>query len=191
MPNQGRPFHNKINYDSILLSLLLAVFGAALAIWPQTSTQMIFTILGAVLCLFGVFRLLNYFLRDCYDAMLRQDMTIGLLTILLGILMIVKHESLVALLPMIFGCVLLVGGISKLQSTLDFKRMGIKIWYIPLVAAIICIILGIVIMRNSMAAMDFFVRMAGIALALEGIANLITTISVYWFRSRMNRPPMP
>lgn len=186
MPRPGKPYSNRINLDSVLLALALILFGTVLTIWPKTSTQMIFTILGAVLCLFGAFRLLSYFLRESYDAMLRQDMTIGLVAVLLGILLMVKHEAFSTLLPTIFGCVLLVGGIGKLQSTIDFKRMGIRVWYIPLIAAVLCIVLGIVIMKKPMESMEVFTRLTGISVALEGLANLGTILAVYYFR-RINQ----
>ena len=73
----------------------------------------------------------------------------------------------------------------KVENSLDLKRM--RCHWIPLmIFAVICIILGISVLMMPMdhndngttTAGDFFIQVSGIILAVTGLIDLITTLTV-------------
>ena len=83
-------------------------------------------------------------------------------------------EPMDYLLPFFFGLMLLIGGIGKLQYTLNFKRMGATRWYLELVGTILSIAFGIIILVNPFSTALLLMRIIGIALLIEGIQDLIS-----------------
>lgn len=143
---------------------------------PETFTRTVVTGAGILFCILGAIGLINYFRMAPEEAALSQDLTRGLLALLLGIFCIYKSEWIVrTFLPIIiiYGVAALVVGVMKLQWTVDMIRMGMRQWVPTAIAAALSIVLGLVIIFYPKDSMWTFMA---VSLIVTGAADLVSVI---------------
>lgn len=168
----GKTF--RLSWSELAVGIATSVLGLVLIICPGLASSVVFNAIGVVAIIIGIVHLVRYFMLDAKLAMASNGMFVGLMWLVGGILLIVLKNFLLSLLPFFFGLMLLIGGIGKLQYTLNFKRMGATRWYLELVGTILSIAFGIIILVNPFSTALLLMRIIGIALLIEGIQDLIS-----------------
>lgn len=175
--NQNPKFFGKnfsLSWSELAVGTATSLLGLVLTVCPGLASSVVFNLIGAVGIAIGVIQLIRYFNLDSKAAMASNGMFFGLVWLVGGILIIALKGFLLSLLPIIFGMILLVGGIGKLQYALNFKRMGVKRWYFEMAATILSIAFGAIILINPFSTALLLMRIVGIALLIEGVQNLIS-----------------
>ena len=161
----------KGNATSILYMLASALLGLILLIWPMAATNLVFAIISAVCIIIGIVRLVQYFIWDDAKALNGYSMATGVFMVIAGILVYCARGVLVSLAPFVFGIILFVGGVMKLQGAFDLKRIGIGRWFMALLASMISILLGLIITLNPFAATMTLMRFVGVSLLVEAVQD--------------------
>ena len=170
----GKKMH--LTWTELIAGIAMILIGLVLLIWPGIATSLLFGAIGAVCIIIGVVYVVRYCMLEAKLAITSFDLSLGLIWILGGVLIIVFKNLLISLLPMLFGLIVLIGGVIKLQSTLGFRRMNATRWYIELICAIISIAFGVIILLNPFSTALLLMRVIGIALVIEGAMDLISRI---------------
>ena len=76
----------RIKWSYVVLSAMFLLLGIYLVVNPETSLIMICRILGAALAVFGVMKIVLYFIREVEGVAIRFDFAVGLFCIILGAL---------------------------------------------------------------------------------------------------------
>lgn len=168
----GKTF--KLSWSELAVGIAMSALGLVLTVFPGLASSVVFNAIGMIAIIIGVVHLARYSMLDSKASIGSNGMFVGLMWLVGGILIIVLKGFLLSLLPMFFGLVLLIGGIAKLQYTLNFKRMGVTRWYFELVATILSIAFGVIILVNPFNTALLLMRIVGIALLIEGIQDLIS-----------------
>ena len=160
----------------IVVCIFELVVGILLFVNPIGFTSAIITMAGVVL----IVEIVRYFRTNVKEASLGQMLVKGLLSILAGAFCIFQTEWFIATFPILtvlYGIVILVTGIGKIQLAVDMIRMKRKKWIWAAFNAVISLICAFVILRmpfSSTAALWIF---TGAALAAEGVLDLVTFIA--------------
>ena len=168
----GKTF--KLSWSELAIGIAMSALGLVLTICPGLASSVVFNAIGIVGIIIGIVHLARYSMLDSRASLSSNGMFTGMMWLVGGILIIILKGFLLSLLPMFFGLVLLIGGIAKLQYTLNFKRMGVTRWYFELAATILSIAFGVIILINPFGTALLLMRIIGIALLIEGIQNLIS-----------------
>ncbi len=157
-------------------ALLLLLVGLCLIIWPGQSANVICYVLGALALIFGIYRGYCYFKGSDSEAtgLHKYDFSLGVFSIILGLIFIVAPNAVASLLPVVMGIVILADGIFKLQKSLDLRRAGFDKWWTVLIFAAVCCVFGILLIANPFAAVKTVVVLMGITLVVDAIQNLWT-----------------
>lgn len=162
-------------WQSMILTAAIIIFGLALLIWPGQTTGLILNFVGGVLMACGVYRIARYFLRakkaPVYDNM---DLSVGGTLTVIGLLIYVFKGFLLSLVPTIIGLFLLISGLIKLQSALDFRRLGVPRWRLQLVTASVSAVMGVIILFNPFGTALLMTRVIGAAILVEGIQDALS-----------------
>ena len=118
----------KMKMNTFLVSLLYVVLGVIMMFFPKTTMETICYIFAGVLILIGIVYTISYFRRNIVDSYYRYDLVYGLVTILCGVLIIVKVDLLINLIPIVMGILIFGNGIIKLQHAVDLKRVDFSGW---------------------------------------------------------------
>lgn len=163
--------------NTLFLSVIYIAVGLLLAIWPESSLKIIIGILGGAICVLGLVKILQYFKQDTMTGILSQTFSTGLSFVLIGAFVINKSGWVSGFLTVVFGCLLLLGAVSKLQVSIDLKRLKFKLWYLPLIGSLLSATFAVVILMNTFDTTIVFTRFIGLAIVIEGL--LIAMSSIY------------
>lgn len=120
----------RIKWSYVVLSAMFLLLGIYLVVNPETSLAMICRILGAAMAVFGVMKIVLYFIREVEGVAIRFDFAVGLFCIILGALMLWRAPALTDILSVMIGLLVLVDSVFKLQVAVDSRRMGAHSWWV-------------------------------------------------------------
>ncbi len=161
----------------IILAILYVILGAVLIIWPETARNAICYTLGALLVLFGVYRIMAYFIVEL-PLQMQFGVAVGIACILAGLLLLFKADAVVAVFGVVIGVTLIVDSILRMQTALDIRRIGGGHWAPVLICAATMLALGILLLFNPFKAVITATIIGGVALVVEGCLTIWSIIEV-------------
>lgn len=166
----------RIKWSYVVLSAMFLLLGIFLVANPETSLIMICRILGAAMAVFGVMKIVLYFIREVEGVAIRFDFAVGLFCIILGALMLWRAPALTDVLSVMIGLLVLVDSVFKLQVAVDSRRMGAHSWWVTLVCTVVCLVLGVLLVFNPFNGKQVLTIMMGVSLIVDGVQNLCTVV---------------
>lgn len=151
----------------VRIQALLYLIGGILLFILNNDLLMIATrILGVILIAIGGTLLYMYFIkRASIDA---GPLFTGLPAALIGLLMLISPESLIAILPVLTGIVMIINSIMQLQKAFLLKDYGFSNWTITAGIAAIALLFGVLFLFRPLQSVAFILQIIGIALIVEG-----------------------
>lgn len=165
----------KVGY--LILSTALCALGIVLIVLPDLSAKVIGLLCGILLLLFGCIRLVGYFSKDLYRLAFQYDLVFGILSIVLGIAILIRPESLMTFVSIALGLSILTDGLFKIQIAWQAKNFGIRNWWLILSCAILASLCGVVLMFRPGAGSNVLMILMGITFLSEGILNFCTMLT--------------
>lgn len=161
----------------IVMSIALCVLGIVMLCHPGFSIQAIGVVMGVCLVVFGVIKVIGYLSRDLYRLAFQYDLAFGLLSLSLGVIVLIRPNSLMNLICLALGIIILADGLFKVQIAVDARAFGIRLWWLIFVLAVLTGALGLVLVFRPTESAPMLVTLLGVALLSEGILNLSTVLS--------------
>jgi len=150
------------------------ILGLILLIAPGTAVSFVFNGIGLICVAIGIFNLIRYFRLDTKTSLQSNALSTGIIWIIGGIAVMALKGTLMSILPIFFGVIILIGGVSKLQGALSLRRMNAGRWYLELIFAAVSILFGVLILLNPFSTALLLMRAIGLALLIEGAGSLIS-----------------
>lgn len=169
----------KKSLNGILVCIFEVLVGILLLIDPVNFTTGIICAAGAVLMVMGVISVIRYFKADSVEAAVGQYLTKGLVELVAGAFCAFKSYWFVVTFPaitLIYGVVILLTGLSKVQLTVDMLRAKSRKWFLAIISAVISIACGVVILSNPFTSTAVLWVFTGITLIVEAVVDLVTLI---------------
>lgn len=167
----------QIRWNLIALAVLFILLGVIIIMWPNEVMRTSCYMLAAMLIIIGVISLISYLRKDISGMLYRYDLVVGLSAVLGGILIIIKVDQLISLIPVILGFLVTISGILKMQNSVDMLRLGKGTWYVAFCMAILNIIFGIVLLIDPFGK-ELLTYLLGAALIFSGLTDLYVTIAI-------------
>ena len=164
----------KIKNLSIITIVASFVMGLVLLIWPNQSISIVSIITGATMIVLGVVSWISYFAKE-KSVLLASAGTISLIV---GIIVCVKYQSIIAILLFLFGVFITLSGAVDLITSFYSKANGLGSWGVSSLLSIAVLIFGIVIMVNPTRTSTALVRLVGVGLLVYAVVDLVTFIQV-------------
>lgn len=167
------------NLNHLLTSLFELLVGILLLIDPVGFTSGIIVVAGIILCILGIRSVIKYFRADAVLAAKSQSLLTGLALLLAGGFCIFKSRWFVATFPILtilYGVIMLLVGLSKVQITVDLLRLRGRRWYLAAISAALSLICAIIVLANPFGTTAVLWMFAGITLIAEAVMDIITAI---------------
>lgn len=171
--------NQKNNINGILLCLFEIAVGVLLLINPVGFTTGIITTAGIVLLIIGLITVIKYFRTEADEARTGQYLVKGLVALLAGAFCTFKSHWFIVTFPaltIIYGIVVLITGLGKVQLTFDMIRKKNKKWFLAIISALLSIICAVVILNNPFTSTTVLWMFTGITLIAESVIDVITLI---------------
>ena len=166
----------RIKWAYLLVSIFFIALGVMLVIRPEMSMIYFCRFLGGVAVLFGLVRIIGYFLRDIDGVGMRYDFATGAFAIVAGAFLLWRAPEVANVMDVVIGLFILVDCVFKLQVAMDSKRMGASAWWITLLFTCVALVLGLLLIFDTFKGQKVLSIMMGIALVADGLQNLCTVI---------------
>lgn len=166
----------KRNLGSVAMSIAEIVVGILLLINPVAFTSGIIVAVGIALMIMGVGTTIKYFRTEPEEAAAGQILVKGLLELLGGTFCAFNSHWFIATFPvltLVYGVVILVTGITKLQWTVDIIRMKRSKWFCVAISAAISILCGITVIMSPFSTTAFLWMFIGITLIVDAVFDMI------------------
>lgn len=161
----------------IVISILMSVIGVFMIAHPGTSAATIGKMIGITLVLFGIIKVIGYFSKDLFRLAFQFDLQLGIITTLLGVVTLVKTDSILNILFVMLGIWIVVDCAFKLQTAMEAKSFGIKSWWINMILSLISGLLGLLVMFYPGSGTRLLMTLLGFLLISEGIRNLCIAVT--------------
>ena len=166
----------RIKWAYLLVSVFFIALGLLLVIQPDMSMIHFCRFLGGVAVLFGIVRVIGYFVRELEGVGLRYDFATGAFAVIAGALMIWRAPEMAGIMAVVIGLFILVDCVFKLQVAMDSKRMGASSWWITLLFTCVAMVLGLLLVFDTFKGQQVLSIMMGVSLVADGLQNLCTVI---------------
>lgn len=170
----------KLNWATIILDLIMIVLGAIFIISPSGVESVLCYILAAAVAVIGLVNLAGYFIQKADEETGRRGngFVLGILLICLGIFIVVRQELVIALVPFLFGVMVMIRGLMVIQGSFYMRRMGFGIG-IPLATGLLTMALGLFIMLFPFETAEVLFILIGCSLLAGGITGIIQEFMVW------------
>ncbi len=164
----------KGNSPAVISSIILIALGLLLVIMPNIASTLVFVSIGVMLVVIGIINIIRYLQMDTTQILSTYALSIGIISLVGGILIMIFRPLLLASVPFICGGIVAVGGVLQLQKSLQFRKMNVRLWYIDIILAGLLLAVGTLILINPFKTAMLLTRIIGIALMFEGILSIIS-----------------
>ncbi len=159
----------------IVASALVLLLGAMILIFKPVSILR-FLVGGCFLCV-GATKLFGFFSNDLYKLAFQFDLALGFLTLIVGLVLLIRRDISLPMVAVIAGLYVLVDALFKIQTALDARKFGMSKWVIILISAILADIVGLLTLFDPFRNVDAesLLILIAIAFILNGMQNIWTT----------------
>lgn len=168
-----------MKWNVIFFSLSEIIIGVLLLVDPIGFTSGIIIALGVALLAAAVFCIVGYIRMNPVEAALRGTLAKGLVLLFAGGMCTFRSEWFIAAFPLLtilYGVVILLAGLMKVQWAVDAIRLKTGRWFLPVISAVVTIICGRVILSDPFASTLAMWMFIGITLIVEAVLDIVVLI---------------
>ena len=161
----------RIRVNFVLTAILTLILGILLITSPGTAMRTVFLLVGWTLVISGAASLLTALLSKGQPVG-QGDLVLGLVQVATGLVVLMRPGFLMSLAGIVVGFVLLIHGIHDIQHARESKALGYE-WKLSMGVGIAAVVMGIIVMVNPFSTLETLLRIAGIFLLADGVADLL------------------
>ena len=162
---------------SVWIALLYMVMGGLLLAFPAaTSTVFVWALAGGAAC-YGVSHLLRYLQTRKNGTASPADLFLTVMPVAFAVFALVWPQTLLSFLPLVLGSLLLLDGVGKLPLAIMALRAHTPDATALLLSSLIPLVLGAVIVVNPFQTVQLVVRIFGVGLIADGIADFAAVLT--------------
>lgn len=168
-------------FGKVIMCVCEIIVGVLLLLDPLGFTAGIIKVAGTLLLISGLFSTVKYFKMDPVEAQKEQGLVNGLCYILCGLFCVFHTEWFIETFPLltvIYGVIILLTGIMRIQWAVDMLRMKKEQWYLAAIGALISLILSGIILFNPFSNTIFLWRFVAVSLVIGAVIDLIVLVFV-------------
>lgn len=169
----------KRSLGGMAMSIIELILGILLLVNPVGLTSGIIMAFGIALMLWGAGSIIKYFRTEPEKAAVSQLMVKGLVELLVGAFCAFHSGWFLATFPvltLLYGVLILLTGLAKLQWMVDMIRLKRRKWYLFAISAVLSLLCGIVIILSPFNTTAVLWTFTGISLIMEAIFDMVGAI---------------
>ncbi len=171
-------FLKRVRWAYLLLSVFLIALGVCWCMWPEVSMDMLCMIIGGGAIVFGVLKVIFYFVRRIESMVEQYDFSVGLLCLAGGAVLLVQPPELLRLIPQVLAVYMVIDCVFKLQVGLDAKRLGNSVWFLELFVTLVCVAWAVCLLVQPFGLDAYQTQMMAGGLIADGVLNLLSVIFI-------------
>ena len=172
----------KLNVKEIIFCIAELIIGILLLINPVSFTSGIIVLVGVFMLATGILFGYKYFRMDAEEAKKGNMLTFAILLVMTGAFCILRSDWFIATFPILtvmYGIMMLVAGVSKIQTMVDMLRLHNNKWFWAGINAAVSIVCAVVILLSPFTSTAVLWIFAGVSLIVEAVLDVVTLFLAY------------
>lgn len=163
---------NKYIRTAMFVSLLFLVLGVIILIYPEFSITFFSYAFAVILIMTGL-----YLVIDKMDSWFSFTFfNSGILSILLGVVILIYPSSLKIVVPIVVGIWMIVNSLYAIKISTILKGVGYSNWLFTIIMSVLGIVCGCVMIANTNLGAAAITTYLGISLIVYSISFLVDLI---------------
>ena len=168
--------------ELLILNFAIILLGIVMVAIPKQFNDFIGQILGCVLCVWGVLRCITFFRLKKDEVFGNYSLVQGAAMLGFGIFFLTQPDRFSSLLNTALTLFVMITAVLKLQNAINYLKLGIKKWWLHLIAALILLVFGIIAMirpgfvDNEDVLLNIMTVLTGVSFIISGLWDLISTM---------------
>ena len=169
----------KQKWSSILISLIYIALGLLFIVQPKGVESMLCYVLAIAIAVMGLLHLAGFFIMSSADRSEHpgNGFVIGLLMIALAVFVVAKQDLVIALVPFLFGVMVMIRGLLTIQTGFHLRRLGADIRP-PLIMGAVIMAAGLFVMLFPIQMGETLLIIIGFCLMAGGVSGLVEEIMI-------------
>jgi len=164
--------------SSLLTSGILLLIGLLLLFKSTDTIIALSYIIGCVLMVLGIVAIINFFRESSINAFNDLNIVYGIVTIILGTLIITNPTAIATFIPFVVGLIILISSSIKLAYSIELKNDNDILWQPTLIMAAIGAGCGILILFNPFKTSLMVFKIIGIFILIYAILDIISIFQI-------------
>lgn len=164
--------------SSLITSLFLIALGVLLFLESTATIIVISYVIGSVIIALGVISGIKFFSNLNSENKTELDLVYGIISVILGIIIINNPEGVASIIPAILGVCIIISSATKLQYAFELRANKNNLWKTTMVLSIISTVCGLVLLFNPFEFADFFTKIVGIFIIVYAVLDMISTYTI-------------
>lgn len=164
---------NKIFNLSIVTSVIIFVLGIFLFVEPDVIINMISIVFGGIILIPGITTLIDYF-KNKYQ----PSLVTGVVTVIIGMILIINTKLVASILPFILGIFFIVNGINRMQYALELRKTNNGNYVASLIISILIILSGVLFVINPFGGALVITKVMGMFMIIYSVLDIVNSIII-------------
>lgn len=164
--------------SSLISSIILMILGILLIVQSEVTIITISYIIGTVLIALGALAIIKYIKNFQNASKDSLDIVYGIVTIILGVIVIYNPEAIASIIPIIIGIGIIVSSVTKIQYSIELRDSLSDKWKITMIISIISTICGVILICNPFKGAVVIMQIIGAFIVVYSILDIISTITI-------------
>lgn len=161
----------RIRVNFVLTAILTLILGILLISSPGTAMRTVFLLVGWTLVISGAASLLTAIFSKGQPVG-QGELVLGLIQLATGLVVLMRPGFLMSLAGIVVGFVLLIHGIHDIQHARESKALGYD-WKLSMGVGVAAVVMGVIVMVNPFSTIETLLRIAGVFLLVDSVADLL------------------
>ncbi len=167
---------NRTLWISIISSIIFILLGIILVSHPETSLVIMSYTVCILLGANGVYQLIMGYTNTSLS--LFDGFSGGILSIILGILILIKPNTLSIVIPIAIGLWFIISSSYKLRIALALRSIKESIWFLLFVMALLMMVCGIILIFNPLSGMTAITITMGVLIIIYSLIDIVEAIMI-------------
>ncbi|MBR1792064.1 MAG: DUF308 domain-containing protein [Bacteroidales bacterium] len=156
-----------------ITAVLFIVLGGLFIIKPLEGMISVAWLVGLLMLISGVCTLFFSLRHEAIMPNAGSTTLMSVLQVVLGLMFLFNRGLTVAMLIIVFGLWIVVEGIQLAVLSFEYKKYGMKGWWLMLILGICSVILGVYALFHPLATGATISVLVGVAIIANGISRLV------------------
>lgn len=164
--------------SSLISSIILMIIGVLLILQSEITIITISYLIGTLLIAMGAIAIIKFIKNINNVAREELDIFYGVVTIILGAIVVYNPEAIASIIPIIIGIGIIINSATKLQYALELRESLNNQWKTTVVISIISAVCGVILICNPFKGAVVIMQIIGGFIVAYSILDIVSTITI-------------
>lgn len=138
-------FLKKAGWESVVTSIIFVIIGAIMAMYPNTTLQIISKVFGIIFIIVGAIKIIEFCISKKEYDFYNYELIYGLIAIILGFVTMTYSNTIETIFRIMIGMWIVYSGFVRCSLAIKLNKVSVNSWVAVIIIALLMVICGLYI----------------------------------------------